>query len=196
MARLAIFIDGAYMEKVAREFNSRVDYGLLCAEVRRLVAEGTQEPLDLLRSYYYNCLPYQGKPPTDEERERFSRTRGFFDALRRLPRFEVREGRLAFRGTDEHGQLIFQQKRTDMLLGLDIALLSSKKQITHAAVLAGDSDFLPAVEVASQEGVAVWLFHGSASSRTSGYANELWMHADERCEISADFMRRVARPTR
>lgn len=196
MARLAIFIDGAYMEKVAREFNSRVDYGLLCAEVRRLVAEGTQEPLDLLRSYYYNCLPYQGKPPTDEERDRFSRTRGFFDALRRLPRFEVREGRLALRGTDEHGQPIFQQKRTDMLLGLDVALLSSKKQITHAAVLAGDSDFLPAVEVASQEGVAVWLFHGSASSRTSGYANELWMHADERCEINADFMRCVARPTR
>lgn len=193
MARLAIFIDGAYMEKVAGEFNSRVDYGLLCAEVGRLVAEGTQEPLDLLRSYYYDCLPYQGEPPTDEERQRYSGKRNFFNALRYLPRFEVREGRLAFRGTDEHGQPIFQQKRTDMLLGLDIALLSSKKQITHAAVLAGDSDFLPAVEVASKEGVAVWLFHGSASSRMSGYARDLWMQADERCEMNADFMRRVAR---
>lgn len=193
MARLAIFIDGAYMEKVAGEFNSRVDYGLLCAEVGRLVAEGTQEPLDLLCSYYYDCLPYQGEPPTDEERQRYSGKRNFFNALRYLPRFEVREGRLAFRGTDEHGQPIFQQKRTDMLLGLDIALLSSKKQITHAAVLAGDSDFLPAVEVASKEGVAVWLFHGSASSRMSGYARDLWMQADECCEMNADFMRRVAR---
>ena len=191
--RLAIFIDGAYMEKVAGEFNSRVDYRLLCAEVGRLVAEGTQEPLDLLCSYYYDCLPYQGEPPTDEERQRYSGKRNFFNALRYLPRFEVREGRLAFRGTDEHGQPIFQQKRTDMLLGLDIALLSSKKQITHAAVLAGDSDFLPAVEVASKEGVAVWLFHGSASSRMSGYARDLWMQADECCEMNADFMRRVAR---
>lgn len=190
MARLAIFIDGAYMETVARdESGSRVDYRLLCSEITRIVDEGTQEPVDLLRAYYYNCLPYQSDPPTDEERERVSKKRGFFDMLRRLPRFEVKEGRLAFRGLDGQGRPIFQQKRTDMLLGLDVALLSAKNQITHAAVLTGDSDFLPALEAAAREGVSVWLFHG----RSYMVANELRRQADERREMDADFMQRVER---
>ena len=190
MARLAIFIDGAYMGYVAMdEFGSRVDYRALCDEVTRVVAAGTQEPMDLLRAYYYDCLPYQSDPPTDEERLRISNKRSFFDVLRSLPRFEVREGRLAFRGMNANGRPIFQQKRADMLLGLDIALLSAKNQITHAAVLAGDSDFLPALETAAREGVSVWLFHGQSYM----YANELWRQADERREMDADFMRRVER---
>lgn len=194
MARLAVFIDGGYLDVLAeKEFNCRLDYRLLCEEITAIVAAGTAEPLDLLRTYYYHCLPFQSSRPTPEESERYARKRRFFDALRRLPRFEVREGRLAFVGMHKRARPIFQQKRTDMLLGLDVALLSAKKQITHAAVLTGDSDFLPALEVASQEGVAVWLFHGPSSSRASSYARELWLHADERYEINRDFMQRVGR---
>ena len=88
-----------------------------------------------------------------------------------------------------------QQKRVDLMLGLDFALLSSKRQITHTVLIAGDSDFIPAVEVAKQEGIAVWLFHGpgrSGDSRST-YAEELWFAVDVRFEVTREFLLRCAR---
>lgn len=190
MARLAIFIDGGYLDKLAETAAVRIDYQLFPQEVTKAVGDRTPEPLDLLRTYYYHCLPYQSASPTPEEAERYSRRRRFFEMLRKQSRFEVREGRLAYEGENAEGRPIFRQKRTDLLLGLDFALLSSKRNITHAAVVSGDSDLLPAFDVARQEGISVWLFHGP--SRFT-YAQELWSAADERYEIDAAFIQRVKR---
>jgi uncharacterized LabA/DUF88 family protein len=92
-----------------------------------------------------------------------------------------------YRGNDDKGRPIFQQKRVDLLLGLDFALLAGKHQISHAAIVAGDADLIPAVDAAEQEGVCVWLFHGST------YARELWDVVDERVEFTQDFMNSIAR---
>lgn len=193
MARLAIFIDGAYIDKLAAtEFHVWVDFQKFVNEVVNVISSKTAEPLDLLRTYYYNSLPYQSSPSTPEEDEQFSRKRRFFNALNRLDRFLVREGRLKIRGTNELGEPIFQQKRTDLQLGLDFALLSGKGQITHAALVAGDSDFIPAIEIARLEGVVVSLIHGPNRVRSeSRYAQELWVAADERFELTQEFMNRV-----
>lgn len=198
MARLAIFVDGGYLDALAEdEFAIWVDYSKLSEEIGKVVSSRTPEDVDLFRTFYYNCLPYQSNPPTGDESYRFGQKRKFFDFLRRLPRFAVREGRLVRRGYDADGKPIFQQKRVDLLLGLDFALLAGKRQITHAAVLAGDSDLVPAFHVAKSEGVSVWLFHGPRVSRKTGictYADELWQEADERFEIDADFMKLIERP--
>jgi len=195
MARLAIFIDGGYIRALAeKEFRIWIDYDKLPGEILKLIAAKTPESLDLLRTYYYDCLPYQSDPPTPEEAKRFAARRKFFDFLGRLPRFAVREGRLKFRGLDAKGEPIFQQKRVDLMLGLDFALLSGKKQITHAAIIAGDSDLLPAIETAKLEGLSIWLFHGPRKSKLDGtatYATELWVAADERFEFDQAFMQRI-----
>ena len=196
MARLAIFIDGGYVDALAeREFSVWIDYDKFVKEVVKVISSKTAEPLDLLRTYYYNCLPYQSSPPTASEADKFAKKRSFFSALTRLDRFLVREGRLAFRGYDSQGSPTFQQKRTDLQLGLDFALLSGRHQITHAALVAGDSDFIPAVEVAKQEGIVVFLFHGPNRSKRgeSTYAQELWHEADERFELNQGFMSRVTK---
>jgi len=195
MARLAIFVDGGYLDALSEdEFVIRVDLGKLGEEIRQIIATKTQDSIELLRTFYYHCLPYQSNPPTQEEAIRFGKKRKFFNALSYLPRFTIREGRLMFRGKDINGQPIFQQKRVDLLLGLDFALLSGKRQIAHAAVLSGDSDLIPAFRVAKEEGVLVWLFHGPRISKKDGYstfANELWQEADERYEINLNFMQRI-----
>ena len=197
MYRLAIFVDGGYLDSLATdEFGIRIDQSKLGEEIRRIVAAKTPNSVDLLRTLYYDCLPYQSNPATTEEKERFSKKRSYFDMLRNLPRFDVREGRLVFRGLDKSGKQIFQQKRVDLLLGLDFALLSGKRQITHVAVVSGDSDLLPAFKVAKEEGISVWLFHGPRKSKKDGsstYAYELWQEADERYEIDLAFMKRVQR---
>jgi uncharacterized LabA/DUF88 family protein len=145
MGRIAIFIDGAYLQYLLKdEFNSPK----IC--FRKLVnrmAEGRE----ILRSYYYNCEPYQSNPPTPEERERFGRSQRFHYALDQIPRFQVRLGKLEFRGHDARGRPIFQQKRVDIQMGVDLVLLAAKNQISDAAILAGDSDFVPAIDAAKPE---------------------------------------------
>ncbi|MCE2458676.1 MAG: NYN domain-containing protein [Dehalococcoidia bacterium] len=191
---MAIYIDGGYFEQISRQLGVRVHFAKFVDEILNIVTDRTSGTLDLLRTYYYDSLPYQGDPATQEESERFARKRSFFQVLRRIERFQVREGRLALRGYDQSGRPMFQQKRVDLMLGLDFALLSSKRQITHAVLIAGDSDFIPAVEVAKQEGIAVWLFHGPGrtSERRSTHAEELWVAADVRFELTREFLSRSA----
>ena len=96
--RSAIFIDGAYLASVLKsEFNSpRVDFHALSSAMR--------SETKILRTYYYHCLPHQSDPPSAREKERLASARRFFVALRMLPRFEVRLGRLERRGEDVHGK--------------------------------------------------------------------------------------------
>ena len=190
MARLATFIDAGYVNSLARDtFRLRIDYERFSNRIRELIAANTTEPLDLLRTYYYDCLPYQSDPPTQEQAARVGRTRRFFAALRNLSSFTVREGRLVIRGHDSNGQPIFQQKGVDLLLGLDFALLSAKHQITHAAVISGDSDLIPAFDAAQQEGIKTWLIHGPPPN----YAPELWQRADDRFLLTPEFMASISR---
>jgi uncharacterized LabA/DUF88 family protein len=120
MSRIAIFIDGAYLDFLLKnEFNlTRIGYDALAAKM-------AQEK-EILRTYYYNCPPYQSSAPTYDERERFAKADRFYTYLERLPRYEVRRGRLARRGFDQAGEPIFEQKRVDLMLGVDLALLSGK----------------------------------------------------------------------
>jgi uncharacterized LabA/DUF88 family protein len=196
VARLANFMDGGYIDKLSMEdFGVRPSYGKLAEAITEEVRSKTVEPVDLLRTFYYHCPPYQSNPPTEDEARRFGQARSFYQALGRLPKFEVRQGRLAYRGLDAEGKPIFQQKRVDLLLGLDFALLAGKQQISHAAIFSGDSDLIPAINVAKQEGVVVWLVHGPRRSKQGKptYAQELWLAADERLEITQAFMDAVAR---
>ena len=141
---------------------------------------------ELFRTYYYNCLPYVSSPLTDEERTRYNRQYSFYTALERLPRYMVRLGRLEYRGMGQDGRPIFQQKRVDILLGVDLALLSAKRQIQTAILIAGDSDFIPAIKAAKDEGVAIVLVHGDNCHQ------DMWQEADERFRIDQELIDSVS----
>ena len=93
------------------------------------------------------------------------------------------------RGYNSAGEPLFVQKRVDLLLGLDFALLSTKQRISHIALVAGDSDLIPAVQVAKDESVSTWLFHGPRNT----VHQDLWREVDERYEITREFMLRCER---
>ena len=115
MARVAIFLDGGYLQQLRRSEFRRVaiDYSLLAERIRDRIAGDTAEPLDILRTYYYDCPPYQSSSPTPEEARRFADYRRFADALRDLALFEPREGRLQISGRLPDGSPICQQKQAD-----------------------------------------------------------------------------------
>ena len=152
----AIFIDGAYLFYLLRdEFaGTRIDYEAL--------AKTLSEETDLLRTYYYSSLPYQSSPPTRQESERYASARNFLSGLRLRQRYTVRLGRTERRGFRADGSPIFEQKRVDILLAVDLVKLSADGHIKQAIVIAGDSDFIPAIDAAKSEGVIVKPYHGAS----------------------------------
>jgi len=75
----------------------------------------------------------------------------FITKLRRLPRFEVKFGELQIIGGE------FNQKMIDVLMSIDIVEKCLGKQIQHAILIAGDSDFIPAIKRAKDYGAIIHL---------------------------------------
>ena len=149
MGRIAILIDGGYLDRILLDDfeRARIDYKALSNKIA-----GDKERL---RTYYYHCLPYQSNPPSDDERGRFSRAQRFFDQMENWPRFQVRMGRLMPIGIGD-----FTQKKVDVMFAVDLVQLSTSHQISDAALITGDSDMLPAIEIAKSTGVVITLYHG------------------------------------
>lgn len=183
MSRIAIYIDGAYLDFVLRdEFSlAKVEY----SKLSQAIAGGTE----ILRTYYYHCLPYKSSTPTLPESEKFSNMERFLNSLKRLQRYEIRLGRIAHRGLDKNGNPIYEQKRVDVLFATDLVSLSATRQISHAAVLCGDSDLIPAIQVAKQNGVLVSLWCGTRHPPHQ----DLWNECDERNVLTQPFINGILR---
>ncbi len=97
MEQLAIFIDGRYLDKVKENVSGRdfrLDFTKFSQKVYGYVIDRSPRPLGLLRTYYYDCLPYKSDPPTEDENRKFENARRFHGALELQSRTMVRRGTL------------------------------------------------------------------------------------------------------
>ncbi|HET9235613.1 MAG TPA: NYN domain-containing protein [Oligoflexus sp.] len=158
--RAAIFIDGAYvrtqfkMHKIDPDYADMADYFLNPLR--------SSFPLDLLRCYYYDCAPYMSPEPTEDELKRMEVHKSFVENLLSLGRWAIRLGKLQKRW--EGQREYYEQKRVDVLLSVDLVRHAAAGHIQHAVLVAGDSDFVPAVEAAKEHGVTVSLWCGHANT--------------------------------
>jgi uncharacterized LabA/DUF88 family protein len=168
MEKSAIFIDGGYLNRILKDKfkESRIDYEKLSNYISKTLN------LMRLRTYYYYCTPIVRKGNKKDEK-RAENTNKFIQNLRRLPRFDVKLGRLQLIGDN------FKQKMVDVLMSLDIVDMSFDKQIDHAVIIAGDSDFIPAIKKAKDCGAIIHLFYHPSSIH-----DNLLDHVDERYEIN------------
>ncbi len=178
MGRSAVIIDGAYLDKVLEnDFSgARIDMGKLGDELTG--------PMERMRTYYYHCMPFMSDPPTAEEKKRFASMDSFIFNLKKLPRFQVRQGKLQKIGAQ------FKQKRVDIWMAVDLVRMSSSKQIEKAILITGHSDLVPAIEVARDEGTVVVLYYSPHSRH-----DELLQACDERYEITRNLIEKIKIPT-
>ena len=178
MGRIAIFIDGGYIKKVLESYNRpRIRYETLSKEL--------SEGYDLLRTYYYDCPPYISPQATDKEKQLQSNFDRFYKSIESLPRYQIRLGRLARLQTLEGPK--FVQKKVDILLAVDLVRLACEHQIQRAVLIAGDSDFVPAIEIAKDAGAVVALYYHSNPKPH----DELLQACDERYLIDQAFIDRI-----
>lgn len=154
--RAAIFIDGGYLLQHLKTSRIALDYGrfadYVLAPIRR------QMPVDLLRCYFYYCAPWIAPEPNEDGIRRMEAHRHFVEEIENVSRWQVRLGKLEKRwdGNKEY----FEQKRVDVLLSCDMVRHAASGHIQHAVLVAGDSDFIPAVNVAKESGVTLSLWCG------------------------------------
>lgn len=167
-----MFLDGGYIDKVLeKEFDSRkINY----LDFSENLCENEDERL---RTYYYDCPPYQSDPPTDEEKKRKAGYDRFKDSLESEPRFVVREGKLVKRDGK------FTQKRVDTLICVDLVHLTFSKQVEKAIIVSGDSDLSPGVAKIKDSMVITKLVYSPLSC-----GDELYSLCDEREKITEDII--------
>jgi len=144
--RVMIFIDGSNMYHSLRHFFKRtdIDIGRFCQKIlnkRRLV-----------RIYYYNA-----KVGQKEEPERYLDQKKFFTGVEAIPYTELRLGRLVYNnwpGTPPY------EKGVDIQLATDMITHSFKNNYDVAILVAGDNDFVGALQAVKDNGkhVEVALF--------------------------------------
>ena len=184
MERIAVLIDNGYFKKVQESFGVRIDY-LKFSNI--LIGSNNFR----FRNYVYDCPPYQSNPPTPDQIKRKSGFDSFKYNITRLPNFEFRLGRLQLM-RNEDGNILYKkdgtpelkQKGVDMALGIDAVKLSSKSAVNKIILVAGDSDFVPAVIAAKQEGVLVTLYY----SNLNYIHHSLYECCDDRIEITKNLL--------
>lgn len=174
MGKAIVLIDGGYLAKVLESIFHRPPFDfekfsdLLCQNAR----------CERVRTYYYHCRPYQSNPPTLSEKTRYAEWQKFEDYLKKIQRLDFRAGRLQRIGRT------FKQKGVDVCLSVDLVKLSCKGIIDKAILITGDSDFVPAVNVAKEEGIVTILYYSNAPPM---YVHrELLEACDETYEITQD----------
>jgi uncharacterized LabA/DUF88 family protein len=168
--RVMVFIDGSNMYHSLKALLNRtdIDLGKFCNKLlgkRRLV-----------RIYYYNA-----RVGRKEEPERYIHQRQFFDSISIVPYTEVRLGRLVYNNWPNSPPY---EKGVDVQLATDILTHSFKNNYDTAILVAGDNDFVSALQAVKDNGkhIEVALFGKEETSR------ELRRVADKILPVNARFL--------
>ena len=173
--KASVFIDGGYLARILKDkFNEvRINFGKLSDELCKSIN------CTRLRTYYYTCEPLVRKGNQKDSR-RQATFQKFLSKLKRQSRFDVKLGKLqCING-------VFKQKMVDVLMSLDIVNMSFDNQIQHIIIIAGDSDFIPAIKYAKYHGTIIHLFYHPSSIH-----NELLDYVDERYIITQELINKA-----
>ena len=155
MEKASLFIDGGYLNRILKDHFK--EFRLEFSKFSDTIC--TNLMVSRLRTYYYHCLPVKRKN-LDKDSSKIQGMQRFISNLKRLPRFDVKLGKLQLIGNQ------FKQKMVDVLMSLDIADMCFDGQIQHAILVAGDSDFIPAIKKAKDYGAITHLFYHPSSVHT------------------------------
>ncbi|MEB3223076.1 MAG: NYN domain-containing protein, partial [Candidatus Sericytochromatia bacterium] len=181
------FIDAGYLDQLTRGplAQGSAPLALDMPRLPALLNGGTRPS----QTWYYHALPWLSDPPLPAEHAMHEARQRFLGFLERQRGWRLREGKTERRGGFRPGDWVYEQKRCDVLLAVDLTRLAWRGEIDTALLLAGDSDLVPAVLDAREAGVRVGLhyFPGTAHADLVAACHEA--HA-----LDAGALRAIARP--
>ena len=189
--KYAILIDAGFLKRKLGSQAEPLCVNGVCSFLSAMRAHDTLAGMNLHRVYWYDAPPLDSRveKPLQGGKVNFGATSlarinaELLAALCEIPYVSIRRGDLVFRGWKvRQGRLPakepsvtlgahdlepnIHQKGVDMRLGLDIAALTLKRHADVFVLVAGDSDFVPAMKFARREGAQVFLVTLGHSVRT------------------------------
>ena len=179
-----VLIDGGFLRKRCSELRTKLraeDNPYVAQQLMK--REGAKQ--ELFRIYYYDCPPFaqEVQLPVSGEIHRFSQDSLyaqqmlFLNQLKDLDHVWVREGVLSFQGWQLRRDVYdrdfsnpvprlddscflpqFEQKEIDTLITMDILQAAQERTVRKLFLIAGDTDFAPALRFAREHGIQVYLF--------------------------------------
>ncbi|MFZ0892282.1 MAG: NYN domain-containing protein [Thermoplasmata archaeon] len=144
------------------------------------------------RTYYFDAPPYKDRNnPTEDQIRKFDDKRAELKTIARLDRFSVREGYCQFttkkaKPLGHPGPLesvgIIEQKMVDVLLATEMTRIAWSKEAQHITLVAGDSDYVAAVQAAKNAGALVRLYYFKEGD--TSYGDRLFDEVDERFNLA------------
>lgn len=184
--KTATYVDGGYLRHLVR------DSGLVYSAdyVERVVHACTAPEETLIRALYYDSKPYQATirlPVSGQPWNESPPNNHWIGQLARKPFFDVRLGRMEFRGfvprwvlakdgtpSDDDFKPDFKEKEVDVMMAVDIVQNAMRKTYDRIVVMSADADLIPALRAARQEGVQVVIVNFPGSR----LVDKLCLHAD------------------
>jgi uncharacterized LabA/DUF88 family protein len=172
-----LFVDGAYLRQRHSDMMSRVfgvDAVLHLSGLRNRLRSKLQE---YQRVFYYDCLhdiPHVGESEADLT-ARIQEQKVLFDDIQSLHGFHVRLGSLS--GSSRKLRL----KEVDILLAVEMLDHAFRKNMSSAALVAGDLDFAPLIDSLVRLGTWVDVLYDPRS-----IASGLLASADRGVQLTFD----------
>ena len=169
--RVMIFIDGSNLYHSIKNFFKRTDIDMGKLSNKLL------DKRRLIRIYYYNA-----KVGLKEEPERYRDQQAFFASVSAIPYCELRLGRLVYINWPNTPPF---EKGVDIQLATDMITHSFKNNYDVAVLVAGDNDYVGALQSVKDNGkhVEIALFGKERTSR------QLRVAADRVITINARFLK-------
>jgi uncharacterized LabA/DUF88 family protein len=144
--RVMIFIDGSNLYHSLKGFFKRTDIDI--GKLARKLLDKRR----LVRIYYYNA-----KVGLKEEPERYRDQQAFFASVNAIPYSELRLGRLVYHNWPNSPPY---EKGVDIQLATDMITHSFKNNYDVAVLVAGDNDFVGAIQSVKDNGKNVVVRNG------------------------------------
>ncbi len=151
--RVMIFVDGSNLYHSLKAYFQRTDIDM------GKLGDKLLERRRLIRVYYYNA-----RVGLREEPERYKRQQAFFNSVAQTPYFELKLGRLVYAGWPSSPPY---EKGVDIMLATDLLTHAFKNNYDIAILVAGDADYVGALQAVKDNGknVEVALFGKESTSR-------------------------------
>ena len=205
MKKVAVLIDAGFLKMVVKRTLTRhIKPEEVVVLAKNLIAPAKEE---LFRIFYYDAPPYNKtlRNPIDGIETDYSASAlykavvSFHVELAEKQYVALRRGKLSFGGwrltknalekikTGKYDKVSpkdlepdFKQKAVDMNIGLDIAMLSTKRIVDKVVLVTADNDFVPAMKFARKEGLHVAVVKFNDLELTS----DMKQHSDQIIEIN------------
>ncbi len=172
MENTLVFIDEGFLYKLSKHFGKGKKIKVNYVEL----AKNLSKRLNLFckQIFIYVAPPFQGTPPTSEERERKKGYESFIQLLKEYRIVKIKEGRV--QRLNINGKYIYKQKGVDTLLTIDLSHVKEDfPEIKKIILISSDTDFCPIIRDIKKRGIEVCLFTYFDRIRNSPFSlsNEL-----------------------